>query len=125
MTDSKAFPLADVLSITTDKLLSREHMAGIYKLLNYMTGDDLFTHQLPRAGDACTPALIAQHPFLAALKPPQGADVGDLLVWLAEAERVHGSTITVRPLKAWQHRDHIEEACDLVGADKVWLPNAN
>ncbi|MDJ1137941.1 hypothetical protein [Streptomyces iconiensis] len=124
MADARMIPLADVLSVTTDILLSRSHMDGLYALLGHMTGQDVFTHQLPSVADACKPALIQQHPFLADLTPPAEADTPDLMAWLVEAERAHGEEISVTPLETWMRRDPIEDAADMVGADKVWLPGA-
>ncbi|MFI2349712.1 hypothetical protein ACH492_22195 [Streptomyces sp. NPDC019443] len=121
MTETCSVPLADVLSVTTDKLLSRRHVDGVYDLLRHMTGQDVYTHQLGKVADACAPALIEQHPFLADLKPPTGLDRSDLYAWLVEAERIHGEEIAVAPLPEWTHRDPIEDAADAVGADKVWI----
>lgn len=50
---SKMIPLGDVLSVTQDALVSRSHIGGVYEILNFMTGDNLFTHQLPRAAAEC------------------------------------------------------------------------
>jgi hypothetical protein len=116
--------LADVLSVTGDRLVSRRHMDGIYDLLRTMTGQDVFTHQLGDVADVVAPVLVQQHPFLAELKSPLGADAPDLMAWLVEAERVHGETLEVTPIADWKHRDPIEDACDKVGADKVFLPFA-
>ena len=124
MDTPRSFPLADVLSITTGRLLSRRHMDGMYDLLGYMTGQDLYTHQLTTAADAAEPALLAQHPFLADLRPPAGTDAPDLMAWLIDTERQHGEAIAVAPLADWEQRDPIEDACDSVGADKVFLPFA-
>ena len=118
---TRAFPLADVLSITTEKLLSRRHMDGIYGILNFMTGQDVFTHQLGDAVDKVKPALVQQHPHLDGLQPPDGLDKADLMAWLVEAERVHGEEIEVQPLSDWTFRDPIEDACDKFGADQVWV----
>jgi hypothetical protein len=123
MRETRRIPLADVLSITTDHLLSRRHVDGIYDLLRHMTGQDVYTHQLVKVADACAPALVQQHPFLAELKPPKGLDAPDLISWLTEAERVHGETIEVATLDTWEHRDPIEDAAKAVGADKVWVVN--
>ena len=124
MPETRSLPLSDALSITTGKLLSHDHMDGIYRILGYMTGQDLFTHQLGTAADKCKPALLEQHPFLAELQPPDGADAPDLMAWLAHVEKTHGATIQVQPLAEWTHRDPIEDAADMVGADKVFLPFA-
>jgi hypothetical protein len=106
MTDTRDFPLADILSITTGRLLSHRHMDGVYEILNHLTGDNLMTHQLPRAAETCRPALIAQHPFLV-----------DLTV--AEAETKHGTSFPVTPLAVWERRNPIAEAVEMFGPDRV------
>jgi hypothetical protein len=121
MTEQRVFPLADLLSLTTDRLLSRTHMDGIYSLVNYMTGQDVYTHQLPVVGEACGKALLVQHPFLAGLQPPADADVPGLLAWLAAAERVHGDSHPVQPLTDWVPRNPIEDAADIFGAENVYV----
>lgn len=62
---SKQFHIGDVLSITTDYLVSPEGMGGIYKILGYMTNSEPFTHQLPRVAQECKTWLLRQHPGLA------------------------------------------------------------
>jgi hypothetical protein len=121
MTDARAFPLADILSVTTGKLLSRRHMDGIYDILSYMTEQDLMTHQLGDACDKAKPALLEQYPQLTDVRPPDGLDKHDLMAWLSNAEREHGDAFEVQPLASWQHRDPIEDLCDKVGAEKVWV----
>jgi hypothetical protein len=119
---TRAFPLADVLSVTTDTLLSDRHVDGLYLLLGYMTGQDVYTHELGIAADACAPALIAQYPWLADLQPGPGHSKAYLKVWLKRAEDEHGATLDVTPLADWVRRDPIEDAADMVGANKIWLP---
>ncbi len=117
---TRDFPLADILSITTGRLLSHDHIDGVYRILNHLTGDNLMTHQLPRAADTCAPALIEQHPFLTDLQPPAGdVPLEQLLAWLAQAERDHGYTLPVTPLAAWEHRNPIAELVDMIGPDRV------
>lgn len=67
----QSFHLGDVLSITTGRLLSPEGMAGVYRILNHMTGRELYTHQLPRAADACAPVLLERFPQLADIELPE------------------------------------------------------
>jgi hypothetical protein len=59
------FHIGDILSITDGRLISLDHIDGVYKILNYMTGESLMTHQLPRASKACRPILLKQFPKLA------------------------------------------------------------
>ena len=39
-------------------------MQGVYEILNFLTGDDLYTHQIPRAMRECRPWLASQFPQL-------------------------------------------------------------
>lgn len=115
------FPLADILTMTTGRLLSPRRMEAVYNIANWMTGDNLMTHQLPRAADICGPALLTQHPQLEGIAPPEDIDVPDLMAWLANAEREHGAELPVTVLAdgVWEHRNPIEELCDMVGPEKV------
>jgi hypothetical protein len=53
----KQFHFSDILSVTTGRLVSTRHMDGIYDILNFLTEDNLYTHQLPRAMKECEPWL--------------------------------------------------------------------
>jgi hypothetical protein len=101
---ARAFHLGDVLTITTGALVSPRHIDGVYDILNWMTGDSLFTHQLPRAMDECQGPLLAQHPDLAAITLP---DFGDgkaaVYAWLAGQVAVYGETRAVAPLDPADH----------------------
>lgn len=135
------FHLGDVLSITTGRLVSLRHMKGVYEILNFMTGDDLFTHQLPRAADECRPYLAMQFPQL--VTPKMDFAVGELIEMLrtkADKEEISNiitgwlskltsgkygikceEMLTVSPIPkdAHQQKDSIEELVDMVGADRV------
>lgn len=143
----KEFSLGDVLSITTGRLLSERHIDGVYDILNWMTGDDLFTHQLPRAGRACEPWLIEQYPTLDPKQNPKlqamlekltlmletesGAAEVNLLIrgWLGSiGSNFWGLSsddkLTVYPLAAkwgewYESKDPMEEAIEIMGADRV------
>jgi len=104
----RAFHLGDVLTITTGALVSPRHMDGVYDILNWMTGDSLFTHQLPRAMDECQGPLLAQHPDLAAIVLPDFGGSRDdvkaaVYAWLAEQVAVYGETREVTPLDPADH----------------------
>ena len=111
MTKTREFPLGSILSVTTGRLVARGHMGDLYEILNYMTGDNLFTHALPRASDECKPHLLAQHPHLADVVVPEWDDLPDdqeqakaiVYAWLAEQEATYGATLPVSPVP---HEDH-------------------
>jgi hypothetical protein len=100
----RTFDLGDVLSVTTGRLVSRRGVDAMYDLLGYMTGDTLWTHQLPRAWEECSPALLAQHPDLADVPVPDEFD-GEEHVWRWLAEQVtrYGKSREVRPLDPADH----------------------
>lgn len=118
---TRSFPLADILSVTSGLLLTRRAPSpgsALDEIIEYMTGEQLAWWQAPRAADACTEAFIAQHPFLAELKPPQVAEspIGKatLMFWLFGAELKHGTMLTVEPLTDWVHQDKGQELLDRI-----------
>lgn len=116
---TKRFHLGDVLSITTECLVTNRHMDAIYDILNFMTGDNLFTHQLPRAARECKPALLAQFPELAGiifdLKEPTKESVA---AWLAAQVAIHGEYRDVEALTSGHVRIHpLEELRGQRGGD--------
>ena len=74
----KLFSVSDVLSATTGRLVSDRHMEGIYEILNFLTGDNLFTHQLPRAMNECKPWLRSQFPALMEDSPGMPGRLADM-----------------------------------------------
>ena len=129
---TKQFHLGDVLSITTGRLVSQRHIDGVYDILNFMTGDNLFTHQLPRASDECKPYLVEQFPQLAtaeldsaiaelsdALKSKNGKAKAKKVVadWLVKQVAKYGETFAVKPVPTDAHevKNPIAEAAEMMG----------
>lgn len=83
----KKFHISDVLSVTTGRLVSSRHMDGIYEILNFLTGDKLFTHQLPRAMRECEPWLKTQFPQLMADSPAMAQSIKGLEGMLAVTQQ--------------------------------------
>jgi hypothetical protein len=100
----KAFHLGDILSVTTGRLVAPGHIQAVHGLLDFMTGDTLFTHQLPRACDECAPDLLRQHPDLADVPLPERFESPDEVgPWLAEQVARFGEYIDVAPLSPADH----------------------
>ena len=74
----KLFHISDVLSVTTGRLVSSRHMDGIYEILNFLTGYNLFTHQLPRAMNECKPWLRSTFPGLMDNSPGMSERLDDM-----------------------------------------------
>jgi len=87
----KLFHISDLLSVTTGRLVSSRHMDGIYEILNFLTGDNLFTHQLPRAMDECKPWLRSTFPTLMEDSPgmPERLADMDLRIKAVPQDREH------------------------------------
>lgn len=114
---SKTFHIGDILSCTTGRLLSPTGMSGIYEILNYMTGDDLMTHQLVRAAKVVEPVLKAAFPDLAGVTVPEfDGDVDKISAWFDEQVRIYGETREVEPLAVWQHRNPLVELAEMMDA---------
>jgi len=113
---SKKFHLGDVLSITSGKLVSPRLMDGVYDILNYMTGENLFTHQLPRAGDVCGPYLLKQFPRLKDADC-EGINQENWKECLDTLVKEYGETLEVEPLPKGEYIpiDPITEAETMMG----------
>jgi len=116
----KAFHIGDVLSAYSGYLVSNRHMTGVYETLNFLTGDELFTHQLPRAMDECHTWLEKQHPVLKEIDC-SGLNPETLPAWLDGIVAKYGETLELEPLPADGHefRNPVEELESMVGADRV------
>ena len=129
---TKEFHLGDVLSITTGHLVSPRHIDGVYDILNFMTGDNLFTHQPPRASNECKPYLVEQFPQLTtaemdsaiaelddALKSKSGkAEVKKVVAdWLSKQVAKYGEMFAVKPIPTDAHevKNPIAEAAEMMG----------
>lgn len=137
----KSFPINVVLTVTTGRLLTkgegpRDNGIGqLYDILNWMTGDNLFTHVLPRAAEFARPILYRLFPVLGVAE----ACLGKLDRWLA-ADKTEGKTEFLKMWLAelkmiqpelkdeyaipsfkdeWESKNPLEEAVNMFGAEKI------
>jgi hypothetical protein len=115
---SKEFSLGQVLSVTTERLLC--NMGGLYKILNFITDDDLFTHQLPRANESAKPWVLEQYPQLAAINASTVTSE-NYREFLAAQEAIFGASLQIFPLPKteWEKKDALAELVEMVGPEKV------
>lgn len=119
---ARTFPLADVLTATTGCLVSPRGIEAMYDLLGFMTGDTLWTHQLPRAIEECKPHILAQHPDLAAVPvPAKFKNEAHVWEWVTEMEDKFGVSRELTPMPAEDHtRIHpVGELRMMVPAEKI------
>jgi hypothetical protein len=112
------FTLGEVLSVTTGTLLC--DIGRVYAILNHMTGDNLFTHQLPRASRECAPHLLKAFPHLAAINT-EAVNGDNWATWLYDQVLEHGNEFEVQPLPEHAHEfiDPISELAERVHPDKI------
>ena len=65
----KPFDILVVMSITTGRLLTP--IDNVYKILNFILGENLMTHELPTAWRIANEFLLAQHPELKYITVPE------------------------------------------------------
>lgn len=118
----KEFPLADVLGVLTGKLLGK--IDGIYEVCQFMTGEPVWTHQLPRVCREITPGVLRQHPRL----EPTIAEAGEvtpenvhalLSGWIAR----FGPALALEPMAPEEHEriDPVSELAEKVRPDKIMV----
>ncbi len=125
MAETKDFHVCDILSITTGRLVSPRHMEGVYDILGWMTGESLFTHQLPRVAREAEPVLLAAHPQLATVDKEAEINPGNLDAWIAARVAEFGETLPVPKLNADQHEriDPMSELAEKVHPDNIIAVN--
>lgn len=103
------FSTLTVATVISGKLLAR--IDDVYKILDFMTNDAIFTHQIPRAMKTCRPNLRKQFPDLAAGIDPAAITEGTAAAISATIVEKFGPELEVAPLPVgeWQPKDPIEE----------------
>lgn len=106
MNETKSFHIGTILSITDGKLISPDHIGGIYDLLGWMTGESLMNHQLPRVSREMEDQLRADFPDLAAVTVPDGIrSMEAALEYLASLEPEYGTHRDVRKADRANHTE--------------------
>lgn len=116
----KEFATRDVLSTVTGRLMG--DIGGVYEVLNWMTGESLFTHQLPRVAKEARPVLVAAHPSLQrAIDEAEQVTTENFQEWRQIWEDRYGPTIAVPKMGADAHEriDPISELAETFHPDNI------
>lgn len=126
--NQKAFQISQVLSITTGRLCC--DMGGVYEILNFVTGDELYTHVLPRACRFAGPLILEQFPELAKAGTEESLRMldSDIVKAKAPMDGVR-KWLTDLPLKQeyeiathadkWEMKHPLADLADEIGEDRV------
>jgi hypothetical protein len=116
----KEFKTRDVLSTVTGRLMG--DIGGIYEVLNYMTGESVFTHQLPRISREARPVIVAAHPQLQqAIDEAEQVNQENYQQWRQAWEDRYGLTIAVPKFTEATHEriDPLSEAAEHFRPDQI------
>ena len=99
-------------------------IGGAYKVLNHMTGDNLFTHQLPRAFRACEAAIAEQHSFIKSMKftldeLSSENRIAYMQKMAADWIALNGDEYELIPLTEFEHKDPLQELSEMVPSDRI------
>lgn len=122
MSETRSFPTADVLSTVTGILVSEGGIGGVYAVLNWMTGESVYTHQIPRISREAAPSVLAAHPELAAAyEEAKSVNRDNWREWLATWTARYGEAIAVPRFNLDQHEriDPLSELAEHVHPEKI------
>jgi hypothetical protein len=112
---TKLFHIGDILSVTTGRLVSLDHIAGVVNVLDFMSGDSLHTHQLIIAAPIYRPVILQQLPDLNDVETPSEF-VSDQSVydWLDEQVIKFGAHQTLSSREdLWGSHNPIQDFIDI------------
>lgn len=123
MPTTKAFHFGTVLTILTGRLLSPNGIDDVYDVLNFMTADNLMTHQLPEASETCRPYLQEQLDYIPIMKVRsfEGMSAEDVLRWRDSVSDMFDLWHEVAPLPpgVWADHDPIADLRKMTGVPIV------
>lgn len=116
----KEFPTRDVLSTITGRLMG--DIGGVYQVLNWMTGESVYTHQLPRISREAVPVILAHTPELAgAIEEAEDVTPENYLQYRDSWEKRYGATLSVPKMTIAEHEriDPLSELAEKVSPDRT------
>lgn len=112
---TKLFPIDSVMSTLTGFLVSERGIVCVYEVLNWMTGESVMTHQIPRISREARPVLLAEYPDMqAAIDEAEQVNGDNWLDWLATWRERYGTEIAVPVMNIAEH-ERIDPMSELVG----------
>ena len=122
MSETKTFPTVDVLTTITGRMLRKGGLDGVCAVLNWMTGESVFTHQLPRISREARALLVANWSEIAeAVRDSERIDASNYREYRATWEARLGPTIDVPRFTAETHEfiDPISEAAEYFPPERM------
>ena len=116
MKQKKEFDLGDVLSIITDKVVTRNGINGICKVLSFLVGFPIYTHEIIIYLRPCATYLLNHFKQFRGLDVSGVTDEATGEAWLTEQEQKFGKTVTItRIFGEFKRSDPSETLAALIG----------
>lgn len=126
----KEFDLGAILNITTKRLFTS--MEDVYEVLNYLTGDSICSHQIPRVMPIAKTYILSLHPELTGVGDTVEINsFDDAKAFINKQKKVFGNKLLLSPMgktDGYSYVDSIEEAVDMTSGKtnkKVLKPYKN
>ena len=119
---TKTFPIDAVMSTLTGFLVSESGIGCVYEVLNWMTGESVYTHQIPRISREARPVLLAEYPDMqAAIDEAEQVNGENWRDWLATWTERYGTEIAVPVMNIAEHEriDPMSELAEMVPPDRI------
>lgn len=111
----QSFKLGTVLSITTGFLLCE--VEQLYKILDFLTGQSLYTHQLPRAADFGKPHILSLYPELEGIEVPEIRTEQEVDIYIQSMlEKGFKEEYELSPMTDFVQKGPLEELIEMRGS---------
>lgn len=108
---TRDFPIAAILSVVGHRLLAP--ISGVHDILDFMTGEEIYTHQIPRAMGICRPELLRQNPQFAGYDD-SSVTPENWREWLDSQTQIFGTSLRVAPLAIADGKQFDTPVADLI-----------
>ena len=127
----KQFHIGAIISIVDGRLVGKNRMNDVREILNYMTDDSLFTHQLLRAGTECAPILVnalgatidfdqIKTSLDEVMKNSTDDNRGDKIgEWLEQQAELYGALHNVPKCTNYEAKDSLAELAEMIPPEKI------
>jgi len=119
---TKNFPVDAVMSTVTGILVSEDGIGCVYEVLNWMTGESVYTHQIPRISREAVPVVLALYPDMqAAIDEAEQVNSDNWRDWLSTWKGRYGDEIAVPVMNIAEHEriDPMSELAEKVSPDRI------
>lgn len=120
---TKEFHISDILSVTTDRLVSNRGMDGVYDILKFMTQTDVYTIQIPRAIATCGPVILSKYPQLEKVDMSGMKENPEKWVKIQEDKYGEYLSIDTIPDDTYKDRDIVEEMSEVFKTRELDMGN--